>query len=61
MVTGTFTESNDEYSILIKVISTKKGYSMLGSARGSITKTPFILKLEEVILQGSMVGLIQKL
>ncbi len=47
VVTGTLTESNDQYRLLIKVISTGKGYPMVTNAKGFITKTPFILKLED--------------
>lgn len=47
VVTGTLTESNDQYRLLIKVISTRSGNGMIATGRGFITKTPFILKLEE--------------
>ena len=47
VVTGTLTESNDQYRLLIKVISTRSGNAMVANAKGFITKTPFILKLEE--------------
>lgn len=47
VVAGTLTESNDQYGLLIKVISTDKNYAILTNAKGAITKTPFILALEE--------------
>ncbi len=47
VVTGTITESNDQYRLLIKVISTRSGNAMIANAKGFITKTPFILALEE--------------
>ncbi len=47
VVTGTLTESNDQYRLLIKVISTKSGHAMIANAKGFISKTPFILALEE--------------
>ncbi len=47
VVTGTLTESNDQYRLLIKVISTRSGNPMIVNAKGFISKTPFILKLEE--------------
>ncbi len=47
VVTGTLTESNDQYRLLIKVISTRSGNAMIANAKGFITKTPFILTLEE--------------
>lgn len=46
-VTGTLTESNDQYRILVKVISQEKGNPIVVSVKGFVSKTPFILALEE--------------
>ncbi len=49
VVTGTLTESMDQYRLLIKVISIRSGNEneRIANAKGFIPKTPFILKLEE--------------
>lgn len=47
VVTGTLTESNDQFGILVKVISQTKGNPIFASVKGFVSKTPFILQLEE--------------
>lgn len=47
VVTGTLTESSDQYRLLIKVISTDENFKMITNVRGYLTKTPFIRQLEE--------------
>ena len=51
VATATLTESNDQYSILLKVVTTDKQSLITAQSRGKITKTPFVLELEAEELQ----------
>ena len=46
VATAILTESNDQYSILLKVVTTDKQPVITAQARGKITKTAFVRKLE---------------